>query len=272
MAKAKPSLLAQLTLGVSSVAAIWFASTQVVKPVFVTQTPVVQRLAAATWRDTAAARAPWAITDGDSALASALGSARFEADRRAFAQDLLRTGRIDEERANAVATFAVREAYKKHIPPALVFGVLMTENASFKSHARSNVGAVGLMQVYPKVWVPTLGKFFGKNLRDDETNLRYGVHILSHYYVYRAASKSDAPSASSEGVLRTGLLRYNGCVRGTNTKDCHRYPDKVMRAVEQFAVAQCGAEGFEGCVEKPMRLRLDETARVASVETAANGL
>jgi soluble lytic murein transglycosylase-like protein len=130
----------------------------------------------------------------------------------------------------------VREAYKKRVPPALIFGVLMTENATFKSSARSNVGAVGLMQVYPKVWVPTLGKFFGKNLRDDETNLRYGVHILSHY-VYRAASKSGAPAASSEGVLRTGLLRYNGCVRGTNTKDCHSYPDKVMRAVERYAVA-----------------------------------
>ena len=40
-----------------------------------------------------------------------------------------------------------------------------------------------------------------------------------------------------------------------------------MRAVEQFAIAQCGAAGFEGCVEKPMRLRLDETMRVASVAT-----
>jgi hypothetical protein len=24
------------------------------------------------------------------------------------------------------------------------------------------------------------------------------------------------------------LLRYNGCVRGSNTPDCHRYPGKVL--------------------------------------------
>jgi hypothetical protein len=263
MAKAKPSLLAQLTLGVSSVAAIWFASTQIVKPVFVAQTPVVQRLAAVTWRDTAAARAPWALADDDSSMTTA----RFEADRRAFAEDLVSTGRIDAERANAVATYAVREAYKKHLPPALIFGVLLTENSSFKSHAKSNVGAVGLMQIYPKVWVPTLGKIFGKNLRDDETNLRYGVHILSHY-VYTAAKKADDPTANAGGVVATGLLRYNGCVRGTNTPNCHTYPDKVMKAVERFAVAQCGGAGYEGCVEQPMRLRLDETRPVV----AANGL
>jgi soluble lytic murein transglycosylase-like protein len=265
MAKARSSLPGQLGLAVSSIAAIWFASTQVVKPVYVSHAPVVERLAAATWRDTAAARAPWAVADsGETTLATA----QFEADRKAFADDLVRTGRVDGERAEKIATYAVREAYKKRVPPALIFGVLMTENATFKSSARSNVGAVGLMQVYPKVWVPTLGKFFGKNLRDDETNLRYGVHILSHY-VYRAASKSGAPAASSEGVLRTGLLRYNGCVRGTNTKDCHSYPDKVMRAVERYAVAQCGAEGFEGCVEKPMRLRLDGSAKGVAAETVA---
>ena len=82
MAKAKPSLLGQLTLAVSSIAAIVFASTQVVKPVFVAQEPVVSRLVAATWRDTAAARAPWALADsGETALASAMATARFEADR-----------------------------------------------------------------------------------------------------------------------------------------------------------------------------------------------
>jgi len=252
MAK-KTSLLGQLTLGVTAVAAIVVASSQV-KPVFVSHTPVVQRLVTASWRDSAAARAPWALS-GDSAV---MTTAQFETDRQAFANDLVATGRIDSTRADSIATFAVREAYRKQIPPALVFGVLLTENATFKSKAKSNVGAVGLMQVYPKVWVPTLGKLFGKNLRDDETNLRYGVHILSHY-VYTAAKKADDATTNATGVVRTGLLRYNGCVRGTNTPDCQRYPDKVLRAVEQFALAQCGTD-VEGCIGKPMRLRLDLVA------------
>jgi len=260
MAK-KPSLIGQLTLGIASVAAIVVAASQV-KPVYVAQAPVVQRLVTASWRDSAAARAPWAIADGDSAVATA----QFEHDRKAFANDLVATGRIDSTRANDIATYAVREAYKKHLPPALVFGVLLTENSTFKSKAKSNVGAVGLMQIYPKVWVPTLGKIFGKNLRDDETNLRYGVHILSHY-VYTAAKKADDATQNPTDVVRTGLLRYNGCVHGTNTPNCKTYPDKVLAAVEQYAVAQCGTD-VDGCIAQPMRLRLDETQK----DQAAAGL
>jgi hypothetical protein len=236
-----------------------------VKPVYVGQAPVVQRLVTASWRDSAAARAPWALTNVDSAKTAA----QFETDRKAFATDLVNTGRIDSVRANEIATYAVREAYKKDIPPALVFGVLLTENSTFKSKAKSNVGAVGLMQIYPKVWVPTLGKIFGKNLRDDETNLRYGVHILSHY-VYTAAKKATNATDDPRGVVSTGLLRYNGCVRGTNTPNCKTYPAKVMRAVEQFAVAQCAGDA-QGCIDRPMRLRLDEASKVQQV-ASVNGL
>lgn len=245
------SLLGQLALAGASIAAIVVA-TQVVQPVYVGRTSVAQRVAEqawtpVTWRDSAAVRAPWTVADGEAAL----NSAQFEADRRAFADDLLRTGRIDAARADSIATFAVREAYRKKVPPALVFGVMLAENTTFKSRARSNVGAVGLMQIYPKVWVPTLGKLFGRDLRDDETNLRYGVHILSHY-VYRAGTRDADP----QGAVRTGLLRYNGCVRGANTKGCHRYPDKVMANVEQFAVAQCGEADFATCVGQPLRVTL----------------
>jgi hypothetical protein len=251
MAK-KSSILGQLALGAAAIAAIVVATTEV-KPVYVGRAPVVQRLVTATWRDSAAARAPWALADSTD---DAVHTAQFEADRKAFASDLVNTGRVDTARADSLATFAVREAYKQRIPPALVFGVLMTENATFKSKAKSNVGAVGLMQVYPKYWVPTLGKKFGRDLRNDETNLRYGVHILAHY-VYAAAGKASQPTA--DGAWRTGLLRYNGCVRGTNTPGCQRYPDKVRRAVEQFAKTQCSAVGFDGCVSQPLRLTLVDT-------------
>jgi hypothetical protein len=257
MAK-KSSILGQLALGAAALAAIVVATTEV-EPIYVGRAPVVQRLVAATWRDSTAARAPWAVQDS---AELAMGTAQFEADRKAFASDLVNTGRVEPARADSLATYAVREAYRQRIPPALVFGVLMTENAQFKSRAKSNVGAVGLMQVYPKYWVPTLGKKFGRDLRNDETNLRYGVHILAHY-VYRAADKAQQPTR--DGAWRTGLLRYNGCVRGTNTPGCQRYPDKVRKAVEQFAKTQCSAVGFDGCVAQPLRLTLAtrDDARVA---------
>ena len=110
--------------------------------------------------------------------------------------------------------------------------------------------------------MPTLGKLFGRNLADDETNLRYGVHILSGY-LYRSASKV----ATAERALSKGLLHYNGCVRGTNTPTCHRYPDKVRAAVEQYAVAQCGGGGYAQCVEAPLRASCaagDAETRVAT--------
>ena len=253
MMRRKSSVLGQIGLAVAALAGI-IATAGSVKPVYAGRAPVAKRLVAAEWWDSTAARAPWAVVDADSAVRTA----QFEVDRQAFASDLVRTGRISEERANAVATYAVREAYAKKVPPALVVGVMLVENGDFRSTARSSVGAVGLMQVYGKVWVPTLGKLFGRNLRDDETNLRYGVHILAHY-LYRAAG---APGNAGDAV-RTGLLRYNGCVRGTNTRNCHRYPDKVRANVERFAVAQCGTTGYAGCVEAPLRRKLTNDDAVA---------
>ncbi len=244
----------QLTLAGAAIAAIVTAATSV-RPVYVGREPVVRRLVAASWERRAAAdsaavreRAPWAFL---ASADSAMRSERFEEDRQAFVADLLATGHVTEARAESLATFAVREAYRKRVPPALVFGVLLTENRTLKSRARSNVGAVGLMQVYGKVWLPTLGKTLGRNLTDDETNLRYGVHILSEN-LYRSA----ALVTTASGALHKGLLRYNGCVRGTNTRNCHRYPDRVRQAVERHAVAQCGAGGFARCVEEPIRVSI----------------
>ena len=48
-----------------------------------------------------------------------------------------------------------------------------------------------------------------------------------------------------------GLLRYNGCVRGTNTPRCHTYPSKVARYVERDAKALCGDRDFYSCIAAP---------------------
>lgn len=223
-----------------------------VRPIYLEREPVVQRLVAMSWRDSAAVRAPW--LEADAALA--MSDPRFELDRRAFALDLLRTGRVSAERADFLAKIAVREAYTRKVPPALIFGVLLTENDALRSSARSNVGAVGLMQIHAPAWKRSLGRYFGTNLRDDETNLRYGVYILRHL-IARVPQSSDM----SEG-WRTALLRYNGCVRGTNTPNCHTYPDLVRAEVEESALALCGGASFEQCVARPLWLSVrDEGAK-----------
>ena len=243
----------QVMLGLGALATIGFAA-QHVRPIYAGRPPVVtELLETREWGDSALARAPWASQSSDVALLSP----QFEIDRRAFMEDLIRTVGITAGRADSVATVAVREAYRRRVPPALVFGVLMVENQELKSTARSNAGAVGLMQIDASTWVGSLGKLFGTNLRNDETNLRYGVFILSHL-LYDSDNDSPADSANVHGSLRRGLLRYNGCVRGTNTKNCFRYPEIVRTRIDTLALSQCGWRGYERCVAEPLKYALDD--------------
>jgi Transglycosylase SLT domain len=188
-------------------------------------------------------RTPWASSPTDVAL----NSPQFFHDRDSFAMDLVRTGRVGPDRARSLADVAVREAYTRKIPPALVLGVMMTENDEFKSTARSNVGAVGLMQIMPRIWTSTLGRKFGTNLRADSTNLKYGIWILGWL-----AEQTSKIVVDADDAWRHALLRYNGCVSGSNTPNCHRYPDVVRRHVVQSAKTICGGQTFKECVAEPM--------------------
>jgi soluble lytic murein transglycosylase-like protein len=248
------SWLKQIALGAGALATMVFTA-QHIRPVYAGRAPVVRELLEPRlWGDSALARAPWATGSGDVALLSP----QFEIDRRAFMEDLMRTVEITPGRADSVATFAVREAYRRRIPPALVFGVLMVENHDLKSSALSSAGAVGLMQIDASTWVSSLGKRFGTNLRNDETNLQYGVFILSHLLYDSDADGVPADSANVHGSLRRGLLRYNGCVRGTNTKNCFRYPEIVRTRIDTLAISQCGWRGYERCVAEPLKYALDD--------------
>ena len=246
------SWLKQIAVAAGAVGTI-IVTTQHIRPVYAGRAPIVRDLLDARgWSDSSLARAPWATGSGDVALMSP----QFEIDRRAFMEDLIRTTGSTPSRADSLATFAVREAYRRRIPPALVFGVLMVENRELKSSATSNAGAVGLMQIDTSTWVSSLGKRFGTNLRNDETNLQYGVFILSHLLYDSDDDTVATDSANVHGSLRRGLLRYNGCVRGTNTRNCFRYPEIVRTRIDTFAIAQCGWRGYERCVAEPLRYAL----------------
>ena len=179
-------------------------------------------------------------------LAALMASPKFAADSAAFSEDLVRTGRMSQERADSIAYYAVREAYDRGIPPAVIFGVMLTENAVFVSNALSNVGAIGLMQVYPKIWLKELGNKFGTDLASDSTNLKYGVYIRSEYIKPKRGTETVTASD-----VQKGLLRYNGCVKGTNTPNCRTYPTKVKNYVERQAESLCGDKTFYQCIAKP---------------------
>jgi len=242
------SLVRQLAFAATAAATVWFTASRT-RPVFLGQAPVAGRVLAAAYLDSSTVRAPWLSLPEPLAMRHP----QFLRDVSAFAADLRRTGQLEAARADSIARIAVREAYHRRIPPALVLGVMLTENDGFKRDARSNVGALGLMQIMPRVWTPNLGPILGRNLKDDETNLRYGVYILKHF------AKRTADTLDAKAVTRIALLGYNGCVRGSNTPNCRAYPERVRQHVDESAQTICSGRDFHECVALPLWAALRDT-------------
>lgn len=127
---------------------------------------------------------------------------------------VLRTYRDDEVLARRVATSLVREGRRAGIQPDILLAVLLVENPWINPSARSPVGATGLMQVMPLHegnWKKCKG-----GLEEIETNICYGAQIFRSYL------------KAENGRYEKALLRYNGCVNGTNTPNCKSYPAAVF--------------------------------------------
>ena len=139
--------------------------------------------------------------------------------REAFRiSEVLRQYTTDQTAADRIAGAIVDQGSRRNLDPALLVGVLLTEDATLDTTARSFVGARGLMQVMPT----HAGKWGcgSSNLFSIEANICHGASIL-------ADNVRNSPN------MRTALLRYNGCVHGSNTPGCHSYPDRVMRAANR---------------------------------------
>lgn len=133
-----------------------------------------------------------------------------------------------------ISRAVVREARRQQVPPSLIAAVLVTENTTLRPGARSSVGALGLMQVMPMHAGAALCG--SSDLTDVDSNICHGALILA-----RNLRRTRTTTAA--------LLRYNGCVRGTNTPDCHRYPSKVLAragGVRQQILAGANALVTEG--------------------------
>jgi soluble lytic murein transglycosylase-like protein len=124
-------------------------------------------------------------------------------------------GRFSDDRllVRRISGAVLRESRRQQVPPSLIVAVLLTENTTLRPEAESSVGARGLMQVMPFHAGARLCD--SDDLVDVDSNICHGTLILARNL--RATSTSVA-----------ALLRYNGCVRGTNTPDCHRYPGRVL--------------------------------------------
>ncbi len=124
-------------------------------------------------------------------------------------------GRYNTDRVlvRRISRAVVRESRRQQVPPSLIAAVLLTENTTLRPGATSSVGAQGLMQVMPIHAGAQLCQ--SSDLVDVDSNICHGTLILA-----RDLRRTTSSAAA--------LLRYNGCVRGTNTPDCRRYPSKVL--------------------------------------------
>jgi hypothetical protein len=126
--------------------------------------------------------------------------------------------RAEPEIANRVARAIVKEARQLQLPPSLLAGVLITENARLEPETVSNRGAIGLMQVMR--FHAGVFDCDSDDLLQVEANICHGARVFAGYL---KRSKD----------VRSALLRYNGCVRSRATPSCRRYPSKVLHEAEE---------------------------------------
>lgn len=134
----------------------------------------------------------------------------------------------DQRLVRRVATALVGEGRRAGLSPDLLLAVLLVENPDLEPGAQSVVGARGLMQVMPLHrgnW-----RACSQSMDSIEGNICYGAQIF----------KDNLRAAG--GNIERALLRYNGCVKGTNTPTCGQYPYHVFaRAGKAAMMSKIGA-------------------------------
>ena len=118
--------------------------------------------------------------------------------------------------ARSMAGHIIRYARIHHLAPNLVVAVVLAESGG-NARAVSSVGALGLMQVYPRYWQGIYPEC-GVDLFDVETNICYGTRILRHYL--------DRAKADS---LSLALNRYSGYIAYGYETDASPYTRSVGR-------------------------------------------
>jgi soluble lytic murein transglycosylase-like protein len=138
----------------------------------------------------------------------------------------------DPHLVRRIAVALHREARRTELEPRLLLAVLLVENPWLNPEARSFMGARGLMQVMPfheGRWDPCPPR-----LDDVDANICHGASIFAAYL------------KQERGNVHRALLRYNGCVRGTNTPNCHQYPDHVYARAGRASIEAWRNAGTPG--------------------------
>lgn len=122
---------------------------------------------------------------------------------------LLENYNVLEDEAYLLVRSADSVARKNKIDLELLMAVIFVES-TYNSKAKSNVGAIGLMQVVPKWHLDKISPYGGVEvLYDIPINIEIGTEILMEYF-------------RKEGNLRSALHRYNGSLQDPSLKYSNR--------------------------------------------------
>lgn len=118
------------------------------------------------------------------------------------------TFKIAKSQAEEIVLTAEQNAEEHNLDPNLILGIIAKES-SFRPHVTSSVGAVGLMQVFPKWHPEKIEGLSYDELFETGTNVRIGTTILVEYIAW------------AKGDLAKALKRYSGNAR--------QYAERVLK-------------------------------------------
>ncbi len=104
---------------------------------------------------------------------------------------------VDPFKAQYYAKAYIDAGKQYELDPYLLLFLTFVESG-FDAQAKSNKGALGMMQVMPNVWIDSISFIStDRDLMDPYLNIHAGAHVLRHYL-----NRAD-------GDLRLALLMYN---------------------------------------------------------------
>ena len=146
----------------------------------------------------------------------------------------------DSSKLREHAVLVLRYSMERDLDPDLVMSVITVESA-WDPRARSSADAVGLMQVMP-FWTDRLD--YGKNLRDPETNIRYGTYILRFYLDMYNNNYVDALSAYNRGPYLVNKDKKQGKRGSMFSERVLRVFNKLKR-LNSFAGTSVAVSGLD---------------------------
>lgn len=127
-----------------------------------------------------------------------------------------RYSKVPQELAELIANVTNEKCKEHDVPFATIVGVMEVES-QFNPFAVSNVGALGLLQVMPKIWSEPLGLKKPSDLHDITTGIDSGIRVYKHYL------------DQENGNIKRALNLYNG-----SNAETGGYADKIFESIGRF--------------------------------------